>query len=162
MLPAPLPTLLAIYVVGGITFLPLLLVCFVLLAWLALPHKAPFIDLTTAEDKLASIQVTPDLSLEAKLKNASSDSDVATGYFAVCREYVPGGVNGRPPERKTPAGETIAAESPSVYRDIYRTMFDRKTQAPGLDGTKQVKRARNVFFVVLRSVLRPLPHPEGN
>lgn len=64
--------------------------------------------------------------------------------------YVPGGINGKPPERKTPAGETIATESPSVYQNIYRSMFDRKTQVTGVEGGKSVKRARNIFYVVLR------------
>ena len=78
---------------------------------------------------------------------------MAAGYFAVCREYVPGGVNGKPPERTTPAGAVIATESPSVYQSMYRSLFDRK-QSPSLDGGKGngklVKKARNVFFVVLR------------
>lgn len=81
------------------------------------------------------------------------ESDVAAGYFAVCREYVPGGVNGKPPERMTPAGEVIAAESPSVYQTMYRSLFDRK-QAPSIEPAKNngknVKKARNVFYIVLR------------
>ena len=81
------------------------------------------------------------------------EPDVAAGYFAVCREYVPGGINGKPPERTTPAGAVIAAESPSVYQSMYRSLFDRK-QGPSLDtgkgNGKSTKRARNVFFVVLR------------
>ncbi|KAJ5119641.1 hypothetical protein N7448_010310 [Penicillium atrosanguineum] len=81
------------------------------------------------------------------------DTDVAAGYFAVCREYVPGGVNGKPPERTTPAGEVVAAESPSVYQSMYRSLFDRK-QAPSIEPTKSngktTKRARNVFYIVLR------------
>ncbi|KAJ5233702.1 uncharacterized protein N7469_005468 [Penicillium citrinum] len=81
------------------------------------------------------------------------DSDVAAGYFAVCREYVPGGVNGKPPERTTPAGEVVAAESPSVYQAMYRSLFDRK-QTPSIEPAKSngknAKRARNVFYIVLR------------
>lgn len=83
----------------------------------------------------------------------SHEADVAAGYFAVCREYVPGGINGKPPERTTPAGAVVAMESPSVYQTMYRSIFDRK-QGPSLDPGKgngrTVKRARNVFFVVLR------------
>ena len=66
---------------------------------------------------------------------------------------MPGGINGKPPERTTPAGAVVATESPSVYQSMYRSIFDRK-QGPSLDPAKSngktAKRARNVFFVVLR------------
>lgn len=82
------------------------------------------------------------------------DSDVAAGYYAVCREYVPGGVNGKPPDRLSPAGEVVANESPSVYQSMYRSIFDKSQKAkidPSKEGAgKTVKRANNVFYVVLR------------
>jgi hypothetical protein len=88
------------------------------------------------------------------LKRRSHVPDVAAGYFAVCREYVPGGINGKPPERTTPAGSVIAAESPSVYQSMYRSIFDRnKSLTPTMDGANaKFKKARNVFYVVLRYV----------
>ena len=89
----------------------------------------------------------------AKNLQRGYETDVAEGYFAVCREYVPGGVNGKPPERTTPAGEVVIGESPSVYQSMYRSLFDRK-QLSTLEGSKgsgkTTKRARNVFYVVLR------------
>jgi hypothetical protein len=60
-----------------------------------------------------------------------------------------------PPERTTPSGEVVAAESPSVYQSMYRSIFDRQqkpTIQPNKADGKPVKRARNVFFVVLRYV----------
>lgn len=93
------------------------------------------------------------------LKRRSHVPDVAAGYFAVCREYVPGGINGKPPERTTPAGSVIAAESPSVYQSMYRSIFDRnKSLTPTMEGANpKFKKARNVFYVVLRYVEGPSP-----
>jgi hypothetical protein len=86
------------------------------------------------------------------LKGPRHDPDVASGYFAVCREYVPGGTNGKPPERTTPAGAVVSMESPSVYQTMYRSLFDRnKMVGPSIDGAQgKSKKARNVFYVVLR------------
>lgn len=82
------------------------------------------------------------------------EADVAAGYFAVCREYIPGGVNGKPPERTTPIGSTtVSAASPSVYQSMYRSIFERKQNNSPLgekgNGRPQ-KRGGNVFYVVLR------------
>ena len=147
------------YLLGGLTLLPLLLAIVLLHAYLTFPIR-----------QLSSISTAPDALRDSKddgpnLKSSESitdiaekfkrahEPDVAAGYFAVCREYVPGGVNGKPPERTTPAGTIIVTESPSVYQSMYRSMFDRK-QGPNLESGKgngkTVKRARNVFFVVLR------------
>jgi len=85
-----------------------------------------------------------------------ADRDVAAaGYFAVCREYTPMGINAKPIERATPVGSaTVAAPSPSVYQTMYRTIFDRKPVSGPLDGRASVsqrpKKAGNVFYVVLR------------
>lgn len=146
---AALLSLLIAYVVGGITFLPLLAASIFLHAYFTLP-AAEQADQTPikASDSFEDVN---DESLKEKLQHSSHEPEAAAGYFAVCREYVPGGVNGKPPERTTPAGETIAAESPSVYQSIYRSVFERgKTQVPSFEAGKSVKRARNVFYVVLR------------
>ena len=86
------------------------------------------------------------------LKGRTHEADVFAGYFAVCREYVPGGVNGKPPERTTPAGAVVAMESPSIYQSMYSNIFNRnKTMSPSLDAPNaKTKKARNVFYVVLR------------
>lgn len=148
-----------VYIFGGLTFLPLVLVLILLHAYLTLPDAA---DSSASErarkDTLARQNDEPlvfksGTDALAKKFQRVHESDVAAGYFAVCREYVPGGVNGRPPERTTPAGEVISEESPSVYQSMYRSIFDRKdkpTIEPTKGGGKPVKRARNVFYVVLR------------
>lgn len=150
-----------IYLLGGVTFLPILLCLILLHAYISFP-KYPTIPLSTHSSP-DPIRDSGDDGINLKSEKAiaglsdkfqrSYEPDVAAGYFAVCREYVPGGINGKPPERTTPAGATIAMESPSVYQSMYRSIFDRK-QTPSLDPSKgngrAMKRARNIFFVVLR------------
>ena len=61
---------------------------------------------------------------------------------------------GKPPDKLSPAGEVVATESPSVYQSMYRSIFDRSqkpTIEPSKDATgKLMKKANNVFYVVLR------------
>ncbi|PYH44978.1 SMP domain-containing protein [Aspergillus saccharolyticus JOP 1030-1] len=151
-------SLLFVYVLGGLTFVPLLISLLLLYAYVTAsspsaqqPCQPAHASLQRDNDDQYSLKSGTD-ELAEKF-HRTHDSDVAAGYFAVCREYVPGGVNGKPPERTTPAGEVIAAESPSVYQAMYRSLFDRK-QTPTIEPTKHVtkngKRARNVFYIVLR------------
>ena len=151
---------LLVYILGGLTFPPILLGLILVHAYLTFPvHSDPSPSTPTDrirdisdDDTLKSAPGLASLNLAEKFQR-SHEADVAAGYFAVCREYVPGGINGKPPERTTPAGAVVAMESPSVYQTMYRSIFDRK-QGPSLDPGKgngrTVKRARNVFFVVLR------------
>ncbi|KAF2132272.1 hypothetical protein P153DRAFT_429436 [Dothidotthia symphoricarpi CBS 119687] len=99
-----------------------------------------------------SLGIGLDSEILEKLKRRTHVPDVFAGYFAVCREYVPGGINGKPPDRTTPAGAVISMESPSVYQSMYRSIFDRnKTLSPTIEASNaRSKRARNVFYVVLR------------
>lgn len=152
-----------IYLLGGLTFIPLLLGILLLHAYYTLPpqhadtsqkpdqNQDPARLARPEDDKLAFKSATDGLVEKFHRKH---DSDVAAGYFAVCREYVPGGVNGKPPEKLTPAGDVVAQESPSVYQTMYRSIFDRSqkpTIEPNKDGAgKTVKKANNVFYVVLR------------
>ena len=147
------------YFFGGLTLLPLLFGLLLLHAHLTFPHRhrdrsSPILESQPLHDhnddnKATTSQVT---GLEKRFQRGH-EPDVAEGYFAVCREYVPGGVNGKPPERTTPAGEVVVEESPSVYQSMYRSIFDRK-QTPTLEtnkgNSKTAKKARNVFYVVLR------------
>jgi len=156
--------LLLVYVLGGLTFVPLIFAVILFHAYLTLPRReAEQSSEDLARDRVSTISRSEDVSdvdlgnLPEELRRSPHKPDVAAGYFAVCREYVPGGVNGKPPERTTPAGAVVAAESPSVYQSMYRSIFDRnKTQIPTMEGSKAtgkaVKKARNVFYVVLRFV----------
>ncbi|KAG8624774.1 hypothetical protein KVT40_007841 [Elsinoe batatas] len=155
-----LRTLLVVYVLGGLTFVPLLILSVLALAYYTLPRVSQDagkrIDL--AASKLTSdsdSDLTKDDGFADKEDAPGGSGNDAAGYFAVCREYVPGGVNGKPPERSSPAGEVLNSESPSVYQSMYRSIFERgKTQNTALEGDKKdpkaVKRPRNVFFVVVR------------
>ncbi len=129
-----------VYLLGGLTFLPLLFIAVLIHAYLTFPIRD---DTPPSPDKDALLRPgdidesikSASNGLEDKFENhGPKESDVAAGYFAVCREYVPGGVNGKPPERTTPTGSTvITSPSPSVYQSMYRSMFDRKKNASPLD-----------------------------
>ena len=149
------------YFLGGITFLPLVLVAVLAHAHFTLPYRED-----ARQDSGQSIDdlVQPDDDLDglkaaqkdaAKAKVAHHESDVAAGYFAVCREYTPMGINAKPIERSTPVGSTtVAAPSPSVYQTMYRSIFDRKTGPSPLDNKNSVsqrpRKGGNIFYVVLR------------
>jgi hypothetical protein len=89
-----------VYVLGGLTFIPLIVAAILLHAFITLPVKGQSSPSTANESN--SIRRPHDD--EANLKSGADvlaeqftrkhESDVAAGYFAVCREYVPGGVNG--------------------------------------------------------------------
>ncbi|KAI1121305.1 hypothetical protein F5Y10DRAFT_256599 [Nemania abortiva] len=148
------------YLLGGVTFIPLVVIAILFHAHLTFPvhdDASP----VRASDADSIVQLGDDTSdLESAQKEESrqkllADSDVAAGYFAVCREYTPMGINAKPIERSTPVGSTtVAAPSPSVYQTMYRSIFDRKPAPNPLDDNQGVsqrpKRAGNVFYVVLR------------
>ncbi|KAK2757347.1 hypothetical protein FQN54_004861 [Arachnomyces sp. PD_36] len=145
-----------VYILGGLTFIPLILALLVLHAYLTLPGPSEPPSQKEKSDNALQHPNDDQLGLKSGTDlladnfQRTHESDVAAGYFAVCREYVPGGVNGKPPERTTPAGEVVAAGSPSVYQSMYRSIFDRK-QPPTIDPAGgNGKKARNVFFVILR------------
>lgn len=154
------------YLFGGVTFIPLVIVVILLHAHLTFPYRedARHRGDDTAED--AIVQPGDDLApLKAAQKEAKEHTqpraasqheiETAAGYFAVCREYKPMGINAKPIERSTPVGSTtVAAPSQSVYQAMYRSLFDRKQQPGPLDNGKSIshrlKKAGNVFYVVLR------------
>lgn len=150
-------TLIYVYLIGGVTFIPLVIIAILAYAYYTLPYPS------LHTDSKASSSLERDGDQKIILKSGTDDlaekflrkheADVAAGYFAVCREYVPGGVNGKPPDIKTPAGEVITSESPSIYQSMYKSIFDR-VQKPTIDPNKDtgmlVRRANNVFYVVLR------------
>ncbi|KAI1417447.1 hypothetical protein F5Y13DRAFT_202969 [Hypoxylon sp. FL1857] len=149
------------YLFGGVTFIPLLIVVVLLHAHYTFPVRDgdKLNDAGSGADSI--VQPGDDTTaLEEAQKEESrqrllAESDVAAGYFAVCREYTPMGINAKPIERSTPVGSTtVAAPSQSVYQSMYRSIFDRKQNPGPLDDNKSVsqrpKKAGNVFYVVLR------------
>lgn len=156
-------SLLLVYLFGGITFIPLLVIAVLAHGFYTLPHRD---DLPPAHGDADSIvQPGDDTSaLDAAKRagrdadhktRANADLDVAAGFFAVCREYTPMGINAKPIERSTPVGSTtVASPSPSVYQTMYRSLFERKNNSSPLDNGKSTsqrpKNAGNVFYVVLR------------
>src|SRR5690242_17799920 len=95
------------YFLGGITFIPLILgVAFLLFKDLLLPEIAAEkkrrlengIGLKRVGDE-DPVFSTPEKEHRLDRRSSGHDGDVAAGYFAVTREWVPGGVNGKPPER---------------------------------------------------------------
>lgn len=149
------------YILGGLTLIPLLLIGVFLHAYLTLPIR----DDTAYRDRDIDSIIRPGDDVEAIERAQKTlgekfqarndhEGDVAAGYFAVCREYVPGGVNGKPPERTTPVGSTpVSTPSPSVYQSMYRSLFERKPVNSPIENKgvgKPAKRGSNVFYVVLR------------
>jgi hypothetical protein len=145
------------YLLGGFTFLPLLaVVAYFCLTSSPSENRAAssnFQHVPGIEEEDISKQELAGLPSEVQVRQ--HDPGGASGYFAVTRVYVPGGVSGKPPERSTPAGSTLGGESPSVYQTMYRSIFERNKQpGPSMDASKGngrgTKRSRNVFYVVLR------------
>lgn len=165
----PWMTLLVTYLLGGVTFIPLVFLLVLVHAHYTLPYRYDLLP-THDNDPDHIVQPGDDTSdLEAEKKKsttedtkarATRDLEVAAGYFAVCREYTPMGLNAKPIERSTPVGSTtVAPPSPSVYQTMYRSIFDRKPVAGPLDNnssnnsmSQRPKKAGNVFYVVLRYV----------
>ncbi|PTB70498.1 hypothetical protein BBK36DRAFT_44621 [Trichoderma citrinoviride] len=156
-------TILIAYLIGGVTFVPLVVASIFLYGYYNLPYRRALGfqddhddgsivrpgDDTTALDEARRARNNSDS------KRTNADVDVAAGYFAVCREYTPMGINAKPVERSTPIGSaTVTPTSPSVYQTMYRSIFDRKAAASSMDSSSGVsqrpKKAGNVFYVVLR------------
>ncbi|KAL2758402.1 hypothetical protein ACRALDRAFT_2057833 [Sodiomyces alcalophilus JCM 7366] len=160
------------YLFGGLTFIPLALLAFLLHAHYSLPYREndggaetpddgsesiiqPGDDLGPLEDARSTGALKDEAGGSLRSRSTQQESEVAAGYFAVCREYVPMGINAKPIERATPVGPTtVAAPSQSVYQTMYRSIFDRKQPQGPLDNKNTVsqrpKNAGNVFYVVLR------------
>ncbi|KAF0636076.1 hypothetical protein FPSE5266_08207 [Fusarium pseudograminearum] len=158
---ASFTSLLVAYVLGGFTFIPLVIVS--VLAFIF--YTSPVLDDASDEHKYSLIVDKDDdtTALEAAKRSHKKDNrahendlDVAAGFFAVCREYTPMGINAKPIERSTPVGSaTVAPSSPSVYQTMYRSIFERKPTPGPMDNnstttSQRPKNAGNVFYVVLR------------
>lgn len=155
--------ILVAYLLGGVTFIPLVIAAVLVHGYCTFPHRrhvgSPRTEheadgIVQPGDDTASIDAAKEVAAEELKTRANRDLDVAAGYFAVCREYTPMGINAKPIERSTPMGSTtVAPPSPSVYQTMYRSIFDRKPVAGPLEGnglSQRPKKAGNVFYVVLR------------
>ncbi|KAI4866662.1 hypothetical protein F4820DRAFT_416347 [Hypoxylon rubiginosum] len=154
-------TFLLTYLFGGVTFIPLVLALVLYHAHLTFPvhDDSPPQDAENDADSIVQpgddTTALQEAQKEELKQRLLAESDTAAGYFAVCREYVPMGINAKPIERSTPVGSTtVAAPSQSVYQSMYRSIFDRKQTSGPLDDHKSLsqrpKKAGNVFYVVLR------------
>ncbi|KAE8440563.1 hypothetical protein EG329_007236 [Mollisiaceae sp. DMI_Dod_QoI] len=150
-----------VYVLGGLTFIPLLIVAALVHAYLTFPtyddtayrdHKSESI--VHPGDDVDAIKRARQTLGEKYQSRDGHESEVFAGWFAVSREYTERGLNGKPPERITPIGSTtVSAPSPSVYQSMYRSIFERKPSNSPIDNKsngKPPKRGNNVFYVVLR------------
>ena len=155
-------SILVVYVTGGLTFIPLCLLALLVHAYFTFPIRNDLDDAPVAEHLLrpedrADVIKSASKGLEEKFQaRGAVDTDVAAGYFAVCREYTPGGINGKPPERITPTGATtVTSASPSVYQSMYRSIFERKKEPSPFENKgapKPPNKGGNVFYIVLRRV----------
>lgn len=156
---------LIVYVLGGLTFLPISLAAALLYLHLTLPYRPDPTKPDENDGSKAIVRPGDDVSALKDEQDADKkrkeegkaravEADGAAGYFAVCREYTPMGINAKPIERSTPVGSaTVAAPSQSVYQTMYRSIFDRKAASSPIDNgamSQRPKRAGNVFYVALR------------
>ncbi|KAK3190715.1 hypothetical protein K4F52_003406 [Lecanicillium sp. MT-2017a] len=159
----PWTALLVAYLVGGVTFIPLLVAAVLFHAHRTFPYRDDAAAADSHADGDSIVQPGDDTTAlddhkaaaaAAKRERPPPDLDVAAGYFAVCREYTPMGINAKPIERSTPLGSTtVAPPSPSVYQTMYRSIFDRKPVPGPIENnsmSQRPKKAGNVFYVVLR------------
>lgn len=157
-------TLLAVYVVGGVTFLPLVAISIFLLGLYTFPYREDIDDATSharsdlvqSGDDVTALEATLNTTRERKDKlRSSQDADEAAGYFAVCRDYFPMGVSAKPIERTTSAGTTtITAPSQSIYQTMYRGIFERRSGPSPIENNNPIsqrsKKTGNVYYVILR------------
>jgi hypothetical protein len=169
----PFQWFLTVYVFGGLTFIPLCIAAVAAFIFYTSPVVSPSDsgdhDSHTKDIDPASLKrdgdgdvfksITDDLEEKFHRKH---DSDVAAGYFAVTREWVPGGVNGKPPPSdKSVVGQEgmVGSDSPSVYQTMYRSIFERKSGVSadlGKDSQNKPSRVTgrvatsNIFYIVLR------------
>ena len=155
----PWTALLVAYLIGGVTFIPLVIAAVLFHAHRTFPYRHDGTDadsdsIVQAGDDTTALDEHSNNAAKGRRERPPADLDVAAGYFAVCREYTPMGINAKPIERSTPVGSTtVAPPSPSVYQTMYRSIFDRKPVPGPIENnsmSQRPKRAGNVFYVVLR------------
>ena len=151
-----------IYLLGGLTLLPLVVTLVLCHAYLWLPVAYTYESCHENRREINKIHnLVDDIKERPEPCNEPARSNILTaGYFIVLREFVPGGFSSRPSGRITSAGAVIHNESLNVYQSMYRSIFDRgKSQNALLDGHnstgKTTKKVKNAYYVVLRCVISP-------
>jgi len=147
-----------VYLIGGLTFIPLVIVVILLHVYFTAPiHE----DTAYREDQDSPIlRPGEDVDTTKSSRKAlgedvlewkKNDAEVAAAYFAIYREYVP-----FVPTTISAAKKSSTPLSPpnqNIYSNIYKSIFERKATPSPLDnkgvGTPQ-KKSGNVFYVVLR------------
>ena len=165
-----LSTLVFVYILGGVTFLPLLLAAVLLPSWLLLPKVEEEVGERKRGDAyLENEKDGHTREQEAKDKQAYAASTTpdngAAGTFAVLRRYDFPAANAVLTAKSNAGGvasgvpaadgntETAGTSSESVYQSMYRSVFDRsktnasssslmESQAEGSDGVSGRARKR--------------------
>lgn len=162
-------SLLSAYLLGGVTFLPLLLIAVVATVWYTSP-QVPDQDRTSKRDGEKKDEA--DLkSKDVGQEDSFSSEGAANATFAVLRSYnfqTALSALGTKPNAASngadAAGEGVAQESMSVYQSMYRSVFDRSktalnrnplTEDDDASSGAQARiraaaSARNIFHIVLR------------
>lgn len=162
-------SLLSAYLLGGVTFLPLLLIAVVATAWYTFP-QVPDQDRALKRDGKEGDEVDSK-SKDVGQEDSFSSEGAANATFAVLRSYnfqtalsALGAKPNAAPNGADAAGEGVAQESMSVYQSMYRSVFDRSKTAlnrnplaedddtsSGAQARLRVAAsARNIFHIVLR------------
>jgi hypothetical protein len=163
-------SLLSAYLLGGVTFIPLLLITIVATAWFTFP-QVPEHDKTQAKDGKAGEEVDVK-SKDAVQDDSTSSEGAANATFAVLRSYnfqtalsaLGTKSNATSNGTADAAGEGAGQESMSVYQSMYRSVFDRSKTALNRNPLTEedeastgaqariraAASARNVFHIVLR------------
>jgi hypothetical protein len=164
-----LTTLLYAYLLGGVTFLPLLLIAVVATAWFTFPKVHD-----QGADRTKDDGAKKDTGVDSKgaAQEDTSPDGAANATFAVLRSYnlqtALSALNTKPNSASNGAGEGpgdgAGQESMSVYQSMYRSVFDR-SKAPlqrkplaeddespaGVQArAKAVAPSSNIFHIVLR------------
>lgn len=165
-----LTTLLSAYLLGGVTFLPLLLVAIVATAWFTFP-KVDGRSANGSKDDGSKKNAGVD-GKETVQEDTFSPDGAANATFAVLRSYnfqtALSALNTKPNTASNGTGEGVGEgsgqESMSVYQSMYRSVFDRsKTplhrkplaeddESPaGIQArAKAAAPSSNIFHIVLR------------
>lgn len=159
-------SLLYAYLLGGVTFLPILLITIVATAWFTFPQVPEKDKIQNADGEAAGGKELK--SKDVVQDDTTSSEGAANATFAVLRSYnfplalsALGSASNGPADA---AGEGAGQESMSVYQSMYRSVFDRSKTAlnrnplaeedEATSGAQARIRAaasaRNVFHIVLR------------